>query len=82
MIAKKPVAKPKTKPSEAKENKFIRASAAPSKNGHGEAVAVLLKVPSDLLDWLTAEAAKDGRARTVYMIRALQDHRAKLERGE
>jgi len=81
MIAKKPTSKPKSKPSEAKENKFIR-SAAPSKNGHNEAVPVLLKFPSDLLDWLTAEAAKDGRARTVYILRTLQDHRSKLERGE
>lgn len=82
MIAKKPVAKPHSaKPTAAKENKFIRSGSAP-KNGAGGGVPVLLKFPEDLLTWLTQEATKDGRPRTVYIIRALQDLRDKQERGE
>jgi len=74
MIAKKPAKK-------AKENKFIAASKT-SKNGAGELIPVLLKVPSDLLDWLTAKAVEDGRPRTVYIVRALADHRTRAESGE
>jgi hypothetical protein len=77
MIAKKPK-------HETKVNKFIRSApvAGTAKNGRADLKPIILKLPADLLDWLTAKAAEDSRPRTVYITRVLTDHRTQAERTE